>query len=569
MASLDDLVKEVKAQRSATEDLAMTFGEWFEQMQRERLDRLEDRREAKKTKPASPGNSAAFRAGDMAGAGLGAGFAFLLNPLKAMAPLFAGLTAVTAALGGLRGWELSAIQNIDKISESLKGLIPDSVGKNINQAFLNYRSTLLRRFGIDPKLPTVVMEDGKTKQLRTPGAIIRNAFTEYRKSILRGFGIGDDGKLIAVKGEDGKFKPPRVGRFIIQLKSLFRPIANASDAIGEFFKGAFGQRLVKMGGIFGTIFKKVLAPIGLLFSAYDGWTAWQDGEGKGLVDRLGDGIGAFVGDFVGAPFDLLKSGINWIFDKIFGVERDANGNVTSEGWASWASKKMSEFSFEETIKTLVDAPFNMVQKAVDWVKLLFTDPKAALDDLWETFKKAVGYTPIGLVFNLAKAGFEWVKSKFGWNEPEDDNSFDLTQYVKDTWNTVVDRVKQGFEDFGNWVASIPAKLKLMAVKTIDAATPDWLIDMSDDIAAAEQAVRAFNTPTRETTGTSVASASANLNGPAGQVVVVQDNSQNKGGDTYNAPIALNVPMTTEGAMAIDSHMNRQYTGIPGHGMYGQ
>ena len=39
----------------------------------------------------------------------------------------------------------------------------------------------------------------------------------------------------------------------------------------------------------------------------------------------------------------------------------------------------------------------MVQGAVDWVKLLFTDPKAALDDLWETFKKAVGFTPIGLV----------------------------------------------------------------------------------------------------------------------------------------------------------------------------
>ena len=569
MASLDDLVKEVKAQRGATEDLAMTFGEWFEQMQRERLDRLEDRREAKKTKPASTGNSAAFRAGDMVGAGLGAGFAFLLNPLKAMAPLLTGLTAVTAALGGLRGWELSAIQNIDKITDALKGLIPDAVGKNINQAFLNYRSTLLRRFGIDPKLPTVVMEDGKTKQLRTPGAIIRNAFTEYRKTILRGFGIGDDGKLIAIKGEDGKFKPPRVGRFITQLKSLFRPIANASDAIGDFFKGAFGQRLVKMSGIFGTIFKKVLAPLGILFSGYDAWLAWKDGEGKGLVDRMGDGIGAFIGDFVGAPFDLLKSGINWIFDKVFGVQRDEEGKVVGDGWAAWASKKMSEFSFEETIKTLVDAPFNMIQKAVDWVKGLFTDPTTTLQNLWETTVVALGNTPFATIGRLVGDAAEWIKSKFTWSTSEDDNSFDLTQYVKDTWQTVVDRVKQGFEDFGNWVASIPAKLKLMAVKTIDAATPDWLIDMSDDIAAAEQAVRAFNTPTRETTGTSVAAASGRLDAGAGQVVVIQDNSQNNGGDTLVAPTSLVMPLTTEGAMAIDSHMNRQYTGIPGHGMYGQ
>ena len=544
MASLDDLVKEVKAQRSATEDLAMTFGEWFEQMQRERLDRLEDRREAKKTKPASPGNSAAFRAGDMVGAGLGAGFAFLLNPLKALAPLLTGLTAVGAAMAGLRGWELSAIQNIDKITDALKGLIPDAVGKNINQAFLNYRATLLRRFGIDPKLPTVVMEDGKTKQLRTPGAIIRNAFTEYRKTILRGFGIGDDGKLIPIKGQDG-FKPPRLGRFIIQLKSLFRPIVNAGDAMSDFFKGAFGQRLVNIGGKFGTIFKKILWPIGFLFSAFDGIEAFRNSDEEGLIARLGDGIGAFVGDFIGAPFDLIKSGINWIFDKIFNVKRDENGKVVGDGWADWASKKMSEFSFEETIGTLVSAPFKMVQGAVDWVKLLFTDPKAALDDLWETFKKAVGFTPIGLVFNLASKGFEWVKSKFSWNESEDDNSFDLTQYIKDTWQNVVDRVKQGFEDFGNWVSSIPAKLKLMAVKTIDAATPDWLIDMSDDIAAAEQAVRAFNTPTRETTGTSVAAASGRLDAGGGQVVVVQDNSQNKGGDTYNAPTSVVIPMSTE------------------------
>ena len=27
---------------------------------------------------------------------------------------------------------------------------------------------------------------------------------------------------------------------------------------------------------------------------------------------------AFLGDFIGAPIDLLKSGVSWIFKKIFG-----------------------------------------------------------------------------------------------------------------------------------------------------------------------------------------------------------------------------------------------------------
>lgn len=574
MASLDDLVKEVKAQRSATEDLAMTFGEWFEQMQRDRLDQLEEKREQKKTKPAAS-TSAAFQAGEKftkSGFGLG----MLMNPAKILAPLIAGVTAFAAGIAGLRGWELKAITKATEAIDDLRINTIAKLGNISTKALDNFKlfgeDILVRYFGFQKE--GTQGRDARGRFTPKAGSIkdqLMSRITRFQTGIMSFFGFADDATG-GVKAPEG---PTLSARATKAFDTILGPIKSVTKGITDFAAGAgkpvldFFKPYVQGAARYGSLFGKILWPIGFLFSAFDGVTAYQEGEGKSLIDRLGDGIGGFVGDFIGAPFDLLKAGINWVFDNIFNVERDANGNVTTEGWRGWASKKMTEFSFEETIKTLVDAPFNMIQKAVDWVGTLFTDPKTALQGLWDTFIEAAGYTPLGLIVGFATGGMDWIKSKFTWSESEDDNSFDLTQYIKDTWQNVVDRVKQGFEDFGNWVASIPAKLKLMAVKTIDAATPDWLIDMSDDIAAAEAAVRAFNTPPRETTGTSVAAASGRLDAGGGQVVVIQDNSQNSGGDTLVAPTSLVVPMTTEGAMAIDSHMNRQYTGIPGQGMYGQ
>ena len=551
MASLDDLVKEVKAQRSATEDLAMTFGEWFEQMQRDRLDQLEEKREQKKTKPAAS-TSGAFQAGEKFTKG-GFGLGMLLNPAKMLAPLIAGVTAFAAGIAGLRGWELKAITKATEAIDDLRVNTIAKLGNISTKALDNFKlfgqDILVKYFGFQ-----VEGTQGRDAQGRfTPkaGSIkdqLMARITKFQTGIMSFFGFADD----ATGGVKAPTGPTLSERATKAFNTILGPIKSVTKGITDFAAGAgkgiidFFEPYVKGAAKFGSLFGKILWPIGFLFSAFDGVTAYRDGEGKSLIDRLGDGIGGFVGDFIGAPFDLLKSGINWVFDNVFGVQRDENGNVMGEGWAAWASKKMSEFSFEETIKTLVDAPFNMIQKAVDWVKGLFTDPTTTLQNLWDTTVVALGNTPFATIGRLVGDAAEWIKSKFTWSTSEDDdNSFDLTQYVKDTWQTVVDRVKQGFEDFGNWVASIPAKLKLMAVKTIDAATPDWLIDMSDDIAAAEQAVRAFNTPTRETTGTSVAAASGRLDAGGGQVVVIQDNSQNSGGDTLVAPTSIQLPMSTE------------------------
>ena len=61
--------------------------------------------------------------------------------------------------------------------------------------------------------------------------------------------------------------------------------------------------------------------------------------------------------------------------------------------------------------------------------------------------------------------------------------------------TIVDKVKKGFQDFGNWIASIPSRVKLIALETIK-KTPlvgDSLVG-DDDIAAAKAGIASFSSP---------------------------------------------------------------------------
>ena len=233
-------------------------------------------------------------------------------------------------------------------------------------------------------------------------------------------------------------------------------------------------------------------------SLFDGVKAYQESDADGSIAKLGDGIGGFLGSFIGAPFDLLKKGISWVIKKLFGVETNEDGSIPEgQGMAGWIVKQLESFSFEETIKKLVSGVFGVIQGAVDWVKLLFTDPSEALTKLWTGLVGEGGL--IDILMTPFNAAVTWAMKKFGWSD-ENAPDFNLLQTIKDTWTTARDKIKQGFVDFGNWLASIPAKIKLMAVQVIDSATPDWLIDMSDDIEAAKAAVAAFQRTETPTAG---------------------------------------------------------------------
>jgi len=484
-ATLDDVNKTLKDQNKSLGDLSYGFREWFKLQQRERLDQLERDRENKKTSPATT-PSAAFKKQDSSN-GNNNIFGLLTNPAKLILPLVAGITAVGLAFAGLRGWELPVIKKIAQMK-----LVPTAISNGITRM----RNSVFRMFGLTPEGLLTRDAQGRFTRAAPITTQISMRMNALRIRALRMFGLGADGKLITVKDKDGLFKKNIVGRVTFQIGRLLKPLMAVSAGVGRWANGS-GAKIMKFirgfggkAGGFVKIVGKILWPIGFLMSLFDGVKAYQESDADGSIAKLGDGIGGFLGSFIGAPFDLLKKGISWVIKKLFGVETNEDGSIPEgQGMAGWIVKQLESFSFEEAIKKLVSGVFGVVQGAVDWVKLLFTDPSEALSKLWTGLVGEGGLVDILMIpFNAAVT---WAMKKFGWKD-EDAPDFNLLQTIKDTWTTARDKIKQGFVDFGNWLASIPSKIKLMAVQTIDAATPDWLIDMSDDIEAARAAVASFN-----------------------------------------------------------------------------
>jgi len=453
MKQSDEIIETQKETKASIDALTAVFMKKFKREERGGLDKLEDKIEA----PKSQTGGYDIKLPDLPGKGMFDNLivmgARLLSTINGIA---LGIAGVVAAFAGIRGWELDVIKNIKSIGTRLKGLFPGAIATKIGDAMDLLRVSVAKFFGIDPMngkllangsrvgpkgfLPKVAYAKGFTQ-------IIGEAFDLFRSSILTKFGIDPaTGKMLALTGDSAKDATPIarvIGRLGIQLRSLFKPVRAMASALGGFFKGDTFKGISKFVGAGGklilAVFKKVFYPIGLVFSAFDGIKAFMDSDAQTIIGKLGDGVGAFVGDFIGAPFDLLKSGINWVFDKVFGVTRDENGNVTSEGWASWASTKMSEFSFEKTIGSIIAAPFKVIEAAWLWMKDLFADPVGTIKKSWETLTGAFTNFGTFIYDSVLKPAWDWVSGIFTWgktDKPEDSEGWGVSTLVKDVFKNV-------------------------------------------------------------------------------------------------------------------------------------
>ena len=475
-ATLDDVMRVMLSQEqkqddttSAINDLGRVFKKQFLKDERGAPDRMEAEREAKKAGSGEFDLSKimAFPGLDDLTSGVNSLVMMAGNLAKMVAGLTAAVAGVLLAFEGIRGWELDAIKNIKSVGTRLRGLFPGAIATRIGDAMDLLRVSVARFFGIDPMngkllangsrvgpkgfIPKVAYPKGFTQ-------IIGEAFDLFRSSILTKFGIDPaTGKMLKLTGDAAEDASPIarvIGRVGIQLNSLFRPIRSFTSAIGGFFKGDIFKGISKFVGAGGrlilAVFKKVFYPIGLVFAAFDGIKAYMESDAQTVIGKLGEGIGGFVGDFIGAPFDLLKSGINWIFDKIFGVKRDENGKVTTEGWASWASTKMSEFSFEETIGNLVAAPFKVIEAAYLFVKDLFTNPKEAFKNLWTNLTGiAPGLFKFGeyIFDNLVMPAWNWITGIFKEDPSQESKGFSVAslfdgpiEFVKNMADSVTNKL---------------------------------------------------------------------------------------------------------------------------------
>lgn len=421
-------------------------------------DQEEDRREAAKAKgearAASPSTKSASK-----GLGLGSlgGIAGMLLPLTA------GIAATAAALSGLRGWELNAIKKIN-------GMV--KVPLTISNGMIRLRNATLGLFGLTAE-GLLIRGEGRSGFYKAPPITeqIRMRMNALRIRALNVFGLGADGKLLAVKGDDSLFKKNIIGRATFQVGRLLRPLVAVSEGVAKFATskaGAFLKTLAQFGGKFGALFSKILWPVGFVISLFDGVKKYQESDADGFIAKLGDGVGGFLGSLIGAPFDLLKSGVRWIFNKLLGVPLDADGNATGEGWASWASNAMKAFSFEETISNIVSGLFGMVQGAVNWVALLFTDPTTALSKLWTGLLDTLGFagkTFLDILWFPINTVVDFALKTFGWKD-EDAPKFNLRETITG-WVT----------DFWNWLTGWLPDISQIAsdlTKSITDMLPEWL-----------------------------------------------------------------------------------------------
>ena len=184
-------------------------------------------------------------------------------------------------------------------------------------------------------------------------------------------------------------------------KNLFiRGIAKVGETIKGLAQGVFGifsnviGRLREAGAIaknlpiiktitqfaagFGTVLGKLFLPITIVIGAFDLITGfidgWKESEGKNVYSRFVEGVGGalskLIGNLIGIPLDLLKSGVAFIAGKL-GFEN--------------AEETLNSFSFADIIKSLVMAPYKLVSNVVEKITGYFTGEESLIGDL--TFLK--------------------------------------------------------------------------------------------------------------------------------------------------------------------------------------
>ena len=222
-----------------------------------------------------------------------------------------------------------------------------------------------------------------------------------------------------------------LGKFFAPVGRFFRTIFNLSKDLIALTAKATG--IVKFAAGFGQILGKIFLPITLIISAFDFITGFMDGYKEGgILGGLKGGLTKLFKGLIGMPLDLLKSAVSWILGK-FGFKN--------------AEKTLDAFSFSQLIEDMIGGIFDMIDGAVTWVKLLFSDPVAALKVLWTkllgTFKSVSDI----LMWPIDKA-INWVMDLFGWGDPK--KEFSITKFFFGKPDGVVTKAIDWISDLFKW-----------------------------------------------------------------------------------------------------------------------
>ena len=310
--------------------LNKSFSQYFKSMAADKLDKLEEKREAVSGKaPTGQEMSSALQgAKDAMGFGL-IGF----------------LGAVGAALSGLAiGLTQGFGKYLGAIAKMFDILTGERISKGITTASKAIRTGLYRMVGLTPdgKLGPNL---SKLMGMKNNAILrIRTAMSGISRSIYAMVGLGVDGKPVVGTSNFMK-RMYKIGNMfkggLNNIANAFRPLTtliggNAREIGGMFskvgdgiksFLNSFkliGQTFQSLKGaltpiftVFKTLGRVIFAPLTLILSIVDGIKGAIKGyQEQGILGGILGAVGGVLSGLIGMPLDLLKSAIGWIAGKL-------------------------------------------------------------------------------------------------------------------------------------------------------------------------------------------------------------------------------------------------------------
>lgn len=219
------------------------------------------------------------------------------------------------------------------------------------------------------------------------------------------------------------------GRFsgiINTLKSFGNAVANVARAVGRVF-----------------------APIAIIITLFDTVRGTIDGFAEdGVLGAFRGAINGFFTSLITKPLDLIKDMVAWVVGKL-GFDETAEA--------------IRSFSFTTLFTDMTGAIFDNIKSVIEWVKTIFTDPVAAISQLWNSIVGEGGL--IDILYMPVNKAIDWITKKFGWRD-EDAPEFSIQDIIND-W---VDSVKAWVIDIFSFLpsssdvkeallAALPARLR--------------------------------------------------------------------------------------------------------------
>ena len=211
-----------------------------------------------------------------------------------------------------------------------------------------------------------------------------------------------------------------------ELKDNIGAVSAIIGTTALLFGGTIIRAIGSMVKAFGSL-TKVIGKLFLPFTIITGLISFVTGfmkgyEDGGILGGIEAGLKSAFDTLVAWPLDLIKDAVAFVLGKL-GFED--------------AKETLEAFSFSEQIDKIFTAIFDVVEKAVDWVKGLFTDPVVTLTNLWNGI--AEGFTSIAnwIHDNALKPAFEWINGLFTWASDGLATGWtNLTDYISGKWTQV-------------------------------------------------------------------------------------------------------------------------------------